>query len=44
MRKHRLTGASFAGQRIQAGTEPELSPLDQEQVLDAELYEHMFGL
>jgi hypothetical protein len=43
MGEHRLAGTGLAGQRVQAGPEPQLGPLDQEQVLDAKLYEHMFG-
>jgi hypothetical protein len=43
MREHRLAGTGLAGEGIESGAEPELSPLDQEQVLDAKLYEHTFG-
>ena len=43
VREHGLAGTGLTGQRIEPGTEPELGPFDQEQVLDAKLYEHTFG-
>ena len=38
--EHRLARPGLAGDRVQAGVEPELGPLDQEQVLDSKLEQH----
>ena len=40
VREHRLARARLAGQRVQPRAEPQLGPLDQQEVLDAELVEH----
>ena len=40
MREDGLAGAGLAGDRVQARAEPQLSALDQQQVLDPELEEH----
>ena len=35
-----LSGPRLTGDRVEAGAEPELGPLDQQQVLDSQLSEH----
>ena len=42
--EHRLAGAGLAGEDVQAGAEPELGALDQQQVLDAKLVKHGRGV
>ena len=38
--QHRLARAGLARDRVQPGPEPQLGPLDQQQVLDAQLEQH----
>ncbi len=40
MREHGLAGAGLAGEHVQTGSEAQVRPLDQQQVLDVELFEH----
>ena len=39
--EHGLAGARLAGEHVQAGREPQLRLLDQQQVLDTKLLEHV---
>ena len=43
MGQHGLARAGLAGEHVQAGTEAQLGPLDQQQVLDAQLVQHAAG-
>ena len=40
--EHGLAGAGLAGDRVQPLPEPQLGPLDQQQVLDPQLTQHAF--
>ena len=42
VRQHRLAGAGLAGDRVQPLPQPQLGPLDQQQVLDPQLTQHGF--
>jgi hypothetical protein len=37
MGEHRLAGAGLAGEDVQSGPQPQLGPLDEQEVLDAKL-------
>ena len=39
--EHRLAGAGLAGEHVQPGRQPQLGLLDQQQVLDAKLLQHV---
>ena len=43
MRQHRLAGARLAGEHVEPGREAQLGPLDQQEVLDAQLVQHARG-
>ena len=40
MGEHGLAGAGLAGDRVQPLAQPQLGPLDQQQVLDPQLTQH----
>ena len=43
VREHGLARAGLAGEHVQAGPEAQLGPLDQQEVLDAQLVQHAAG-